>query len=203
MFYCFCIVFLKLSIAVFYLRIVVQRWQRILIYVTSVMMTIYGLTYGFTYEFRCGIDTKHQLLARYEGRCIPDQPLLVMMYIFGAMDAATDFIFALLPIVVLWGANMPRSMKITAGVLLCMGSVSSICAIIRVATLSNLTLDIKFFKRAVQTGIWSVIEPALGVMAISLAACRPLWRKVSESNGAGSFFRSSFSSSCHQRRAPS
>ena len=189
MFFCLSVVFCKVSLAIFFLRIVVKQWQRVMVYVTTTLMTLYGLGYAFTYTFRCGRDPTHQLAARFAGKCIPDKTLLNMMYAFGAIDAATDWIFAILPIIVLWGANMPRGMKVTTGVLLAMGSVSGICALVRVATLTNLTLDVEFFKKAVQTGLWSVFEPGLGIVAISLAACRPLWRKFCESNSIGSFLK--------------
>lgn len=139
--------------------------------------------------FRCGIDTTHQLVSRAQGKCLPDRTILSMTYALGGLDAATDFIFALLPVVVLWSANMPRAMKFTAGFLLCVGSVSSICALVRVASLANLTTDTEFFKTAVQTGLWSVIEPGLGIVATSLAACRPLWRKFFEAGSTSSFLR--------------
>ncbi|KAI5247384.1 hypothetical protein E4T42_06003 [Aureobasidium subglaciale] len=191
-FYVFSIIFVKISLAFFYLRIIVARWQRIVIYLTVTTMTLYGLTYSFTYLFRCGSDIHHQLVYRAAGKCLPDYTLLIMTYAFGALDALTDFIYAFLPIYVLWNSNMPIGMKFTAGFLLCIGSVSSICALIRVATLSNLKLDIDFFKQAVQTGLWSIIEPGLAIVATSLAACRPLWRKVFEDTSTGSFIKNTF-----------
>jgi hypothetical protein len=132
------------------------------------------------------------LIYRAEGKCIPDNTLLILTYVFGAVDTLTDFIYAFLPVYVLWNSNMPLGTKFTAGFLLCIGSVSSICALIRVATLSNLNNDIEFFKQAVQTGLWSVIEPGLAIVATSLAACRPLWRKVFEDTSTGSFIRKTF-----------
>ncbi|KAI5235998.1 hypothetical protein E4T43_08881 [Aureobasidium subglaciale] len=167
-FYVFSIIFVKISLAFFYLRIIVARWQRIVIYLTVTTMTLAA------------------------GKCLPDHTLLIMTYAFGALDALTDFIYAFLPIYVLWNSNMPIGMKFTAGFLLCIGSVSSICALIRVATLSNLKLDIDFFKQAVQTGLWSIIEPGLAIVATSLAACRPLWRKVFEDTSTGSFIKNTF-----------
>ncbi|CAD0092324.1 unnamed protein product [Aureobasidium vineae] len=192
MFYVLSLVFLKLSLAFFYVRIVIQRWQKVVIYITVATMTMYGLTYAFTYLFRCGADINHQLIHRAEGRCIPDHTLLIMTYIFGSVDTFTDFVYALLPIYVLWNSNMPLGMKFTAGFLLCIGSVSSVCALVRVATLSNLTSVEKFFKQAVETGLWSVIEPGLAIVATSLAACRPLWRKFFEDTSTGSFIKNTF-----------
>ncbi|THW51720.1 hypothetical protein D6D22_00638 [Aureobasidium pullulans] len=191
-FYVFSVVFLKISLAFFYLRIVIQRWQRVVIYMTATTMTLYGLAYSFTYLFRCGSDVNHQLVYRAAGKCIPDHTLLIMTYVLGILDTLTDFVYAFLPIYVLWNSNMPLGMKFTAGFLLCIGSVSSICALVRVATLANLTLDVKFFKQAVETGLWSIIEPGLAIVATSLAACRPLWRKVSESSSTGSLIKNTF-----------
>ncbi|KAG9603246.1 hypothetical protein KCU97_g1617, partial [Aureobasidium melanogenum] len=191
-FYVLTIIFLKISLAFFYLRIIVQRWQKIVIYIAATGMTLYGLAYGFLYMFRCGPNVNQQLIYWAEGKCIPDHTLLVMTYVFGSLDTLTDFIYAFLPVYILWNSNMPLGMKLTAGFLLCMGSVSSICALIRVATLSNLKFDMAFFKQAVQTGLWSIIEPGLAIVATSLAACRPLWRKVFEDTSTGSFIKNTF-----------
>jgi hypothetical protein len=195
MFYCFCIVFLKISLAFFYLRIVIQKWQRALLYVTCTAMTIYGLAYAFIYMFRCGIDTNHQLMAREQNKCLSDQTLLVMMYAFGILDTITDFVYAGIPVYVLWGSNMPIGLKLTAGILLTMGSASCVCALIRVATLSRLTFGPEFFTQAVQTGLWSIIEPGLALVAASIAACKPLWRQISRSRSSK---RSGISSSQSQ-----
>ncbi|KAI4722978.1 hypothetical protein E4T48_00762 [Aureobasidium sp. EXF-10727] len=192
LFYVFSLIFLKLSLAFFYLRIIVQQWQKVVIYVTVMVMSMYGFAYAFTYMFRCGADVNHQILLRAQGRCIPDHTLLIMTYIFGSIDTSTDFIYAFLPIYVLWNSNMPVGMKFTAGFLLCMGSVSSVCALVRVATLSNLTTVDGFFKQAVETGLWSVIEPGLAIVATSIAACRPLWRKFFEDTSTGSFIKNHF-----------
>ncbi|KAK6004770.1 hypothetical protein QM012_008632 [Aureobasidium pullulans] len=191
-FYVFTIIFLKISLAFFYLRIIVQRWQKVVIYLAVTIMTLYGLAYAFLYLFRCGPNVNQQLVYWAEGKCIADHKLLVMTYVFGSLDTLTDFVYAFLPIYILWNSNMPLGMKITAGFLLCMGSVSSICALIRVATLSNLKFDMAFFKQAVQTGLWSIIEPGLAVVATSLAACRPLWRKLFEDTSTGTFIKNTF-----------
>ncbi|KAG9692055.1 NADH-ubiquinone oxidoreductase, partial [Aureobasidium melanogenum] len=192
LFYVLSVIFLKISLAFFYLRIIVQRWQKIVICIAATTMTLYGLGYGFLYVFRCGPNVEQQLVYWAEGKCIPDHTLLVMTYVFGSLDTLTDFIYAFLPIYILWNSNMPMGMKLTAGFLLCMGSVSSICALVRVATLSNLKFDTAFFKQAVQTGLWSIIEPGLAIVATSLAACRPLWRKVFEDTSTGSFIKNTF-----------
>lgn len=192
LFYVLSVIFLKISLAFFYLRIIVQRWQKIVICIAATTMTLYGLAYAFLYLFRCGPNVTQQLVYWAEGKCIPDHTLLVMTYVFGSLDTLTDFIYAFLPIYILWNSNMPLGMKLTAGFLLCMGSVSSICALIRVATLSNLKFDMAFFKQAVQTGLWSIIEPGLAIVATSLAACRPLWRKVFEDTSTGSFIKHTF-----------
>ncbi|KAG9624687.1 NADH-ubiquinone oxidoreductase, partial [Aureobasidium melanogenum] len=192
LFYALSVIFIKISLAFFYLRIIVQRWQKIVICIAATTMTLYGLAYGLLYVFRCGPNVNQQLVYWAEGKCIPDHTLLVMTYVFGSLDTLTDFIYAFLPIYILWNSNMPLGMKLTAGFLLCMGSVSSICALIRVATLSNLKFDMAFFKQAVQTGLWSIIEPGLAIVATSLAACRPLWRKVFEDTSTGSFIKNTF-----------
>lgn len=129
--------------------------------------------------------------AEIAGKCLSLKVLAMLTYAYGSLDAATDAVFAFLPIALLWNANMPRAMKITSGLLLAMGSVSCICAIVRVASLPSSADTSAYINQATNTGLMSVLEPGLGLVATSLAACRPLWRKVFEANSVSSFFRRS------------
>lgn len=177
--YILCTVTLKISLAIFFLRVIVQRWQRNVIIGATFIYTLYGIMFAFLAVFQCGVP-EHFLIKQSAGKCIPDNILQPLNYLHGSLNAASDWTFALLPISVLWHAKIPRSAKISSGLLLSLGAVGSISSLIRLAYVPGLKNGPEFFSNAINIGVWSVIEPGLGVIAASLATLRPLFKSMVE-----------------------
>jgi hypothetical protein len=57
------------------------------------------------------------------GQCTPRPLDLFIAYQHAAVTTLTDIIFVLLPVFILWGANMTRRSKISAGFILCLAGV--------------------------------------------------------------------------------
>ncbi|TIA04513.1 hypothetical protein D6C83_08850, partial [Aureobasidium pullulans] len=113
---------LKISLAIFFLRIVVRKWQRRVIYVATGVYTIFGIAFAFIAVFQCGVPT-HFLIKEAAGECIPDRILQPLNYVHASLNAASDWTFACLPVFVLWNSKIPRSAKISSGLLLSLGAV--------------------------------------------------------------------------------
>lgn len=92
----------------------------------------------------------------------------------------TDWTFALLPLFVLWRAKLPLAMKISAGGCLALGALGSISSIVRIAYINGLAPSANFFAHAGSIGLWSLVEPGLGIVAASLATLRPLFKSCME-----------------------
>lgn len=170
---------LKISLAIFFLRVVIQKWQRRVIYITIGIYTVYGLMFAFLAVFQCGVPT-HFLIKEATGMCVRDDILQPLNYLHGSLNAASDWLFAILPIFVLWNSKIPRSAKISSGLLLSLGAIGSISSLIRLAYVPGLKNGPVFFSNAINIGIWSVIEPGLGIVAASLATLRPLFKSMVE-----------------------
>ena len=168
-------VLLKISLGIFFLRIVVKKWQRWTIYCTVAVSTIYGGYYFFGSIFQCGDPTKfleHQLA----GKCVSNDALLAVNITAGVINAVTDWILALLPIFVLRKANMPRPAKISAGCILLLGSLGSVVSCVRLVYVKSLQSNDQFFDNAALIMIWSIIEPGVGITCAALATLRPFFR---------------------------
>ncbi|KAI4847724.1 hypothetical protein E4T44_04354 [Aureobasidium sp. EXF-8845] len=168
---------LKISLAIFFLRIVVRSWQRKVIWIVTTIYTVYAIAFAFIAVFQCGIPTNF-LIKEAAGICIHDDVLQPMNYVHASLNAISDWTFACLPIFVLWNAQMPRSAKILAGFLLSLGAVGSIISLIRIAYIPGLKTGPTFFSNAVNIGVFSLIEPALGLNAACLATLRPLFKDL-------------------------
>ncbi|KAG9902606.1 hypothetical protein KCU94_g7278, partial [Aureobasidium melanogenum] len=168
---------LKLSLAIFFLRIIPENfsWQRKSIYIATGIYTTYGIVFTFIVIFQCGNPTSF-FIQEARKACMSDTILQPLYYTAGGMNALTDWLFSLLPATVIWSAAIPRSMKISAGCLLGLGSLASIASLIRLAYIPGIEASPTFLEHSVNIASWSIVEPGLGIIAASLATLRPLFR---------------------------
>ncbi|KAG9658321.1 hypothetical protein KCU95_g643, partial [Aureobasidium melanogenum] len=170
-------VVLKLALAIFFLRIIPENfsWQRKSIYIATGIYTTYGIVFTFIVIFQCGNPTSF-FIQEARKACMSDTILQPLYYTAGGMNALTDWLFSLLPATVIWSAAIPRSMKISAGCLLGLGSLASIASLIRLAYIPGIEASPTFLEHSVNIASWSIVEPGLGIVAASLATLRPLFR---------------------------
>ena len=176
-FYLVTIIFLKLSLGVFFLRICVKKWQKYFIYCVMIFNTFINIFDAFFLTFMCG-KPGNFLLAGLEGKCLPNKVLVGVAYQQGAVTTSTDFIYALLPITILWNANMDRRTKSVCIFVLSLGAFGSICSCVRFKYLDGLGISPEFFWNAANISIWSTIELGAGIVAGSLATLRPLFKRL-------------------------
>ena len=176
-------IFLKLSLAVFFFRVVVERWQRWVIIVTATVYTVYTLAYLFVSVFQCG-DPSHFLFRKQEDRCLSWSIIAPMNWLHGSLNAAGDWIFAILPIFMLVKSQLPRRTKISVCFILMLGALGSVASLVRLSFFRGLQSD-NFFTQAVDISIASVIEPGLGIIAGSLVTFRPLLKLAREKTRSG------------------
>ena len=164
---------LKVSLTIFFLRIVIRPWQRAVIWAAFTLYTFYGIVYFFFAVFQCRNPAQF-FINVLEGRCLSFGILLPMGYVQSALNAVTDWVFAILPLFVLWRAQLPLRAKVTACACLLLGTLGSISSVVRIFYVHGLAPSSEFFQQAGRIGIWSTIEPGLGIIAASLATLRPL-----------------------------
>jgi hypothetical protein len=172
---------------------VIAQWQRRAIYISTAIYTAYGLVFIFVITFRCG-NPPDLLINFAQNKCITEDAVMPMVYTAGVLNAAVDVVLAALPAIILWNSNMPRRAKISAGVLLGMGCLGTVVSIIRIGYLNGIQVNSGFFKHAVDTGLLSVVEPGLAIIASSLSALRPLFKSMVE-RSLPSYFQSGYGKS--------
>ncbi|KAH0026635.1 hypothetical protein KCU78_g4302, partial [Aureobasidium melanogenum] len=169
----------KISLAIFFLRIVVAKWQRRLIVISTAIFTAWSLAYMFITLFRCG-PPKEILLNTARGKCLPMGIVNPLLYVSGITNALMDIMFACLPTFILWHSQMPKKTKISCCILLSLGGLSCVASIVRIALLGGVVDQAHYFTNAINTGLVSVVEPGLAITAASLGTLRPLFQAVAE-----------------------
>ncbi|KAI5204134.1 hypothetical protein E4T39_03808 [Aureobasidium subglaciale] len=169
-------VIFKLSLAVFFLRVVNQRWQRQVIIGSVTLYTLFGIAWLFVAMFQCGSPGNYGK-NEAAGKCLPFKTVLrPLNYIHGVFNAVTDWIFAIIPIFVVRSAQMHRQQKITVCTILGLGVLGSICSIVRLAYIDVIGVKLgALLISAPNFAIVSIVELGLGITAACLATLRPLF----------------------------
>jgi len=178
-------IFLKFSLALFFLRIVVESWQRNVIIYSLVVYTMFAFAYFAVTSFGCGDPAKY-LERTAQNKCISVVDVVIpMSYAQTSANALMDWIYVVLPILALWNLRMPRSTKTWASALILLGALGSIASLIRIKTVEGLVPGHDFFRTSTSTMTWATIEPGLGIAAVSFATLRPMFKSCIESTRTG------------------
>jgi len=73
---------------------------------------------------------------------------------------------------------LDRRSKLSVGFVLCLGTLGSVCSIVRFKYIDGLGSHEDFFWNAANVSIWSTLEMATGIIAGCLATMRPLFKKL-------------------------
>jgi hypothetical protein len=116
---------LKLSLAIFFLRVLVTRWQRWIIVTTITLSTIFGVFYFFFAIFQCGYFSNITFFIRrmVMGKCASKSIGLGMNYTYAALTTISDWACILIPIFILRESRMPPRRKLIVGGLMLFASL--------------------------------------------------------------------------------
>ncbi|KAI1269506.1 hypothetical protein F5Y18DRAFT_370316 [Xylariaceae sp. FL1019] len=172
----------KVSVALVLYRIAVTNKPiRLLIMISIGILTVWTTVSTIIVALQC---TPLSLAWGVgEGTCLPAYILANTGYSISAMDIASSFLYASIPIFLLRGVQLSTRVKISVIVLLGLGVISSIVTIIRLKYLvdvSNLTnpVGVEAENAYLTTFVYSVVELGLTMFTASLAALRPLLKFV-------------------------
>ena len=116
---------LKLSLAVFFLRVLQAQWQRWLIVAAVSISTVFGIAYFFFAVFQCGFVTSIQIfiLKMVTGQCADRNVGVAMNYTYAILGTISDWTCGLVPIFLLVNSNMPKRAKIMVCCLMAFASM--------------------------------------------------------------------------------
>lgn len=139
-FYILTTTFLKISLGLFFLRLLTKPWQTRLFQVLLVVSAAYGIFYFFATCFVCGNPAKlgENLANNRAKNCAPIWFVLSTGYIYGVVNVLSDWTFTFIPICVLLDSKMDRREKISVGLIMSFAAVGSISSIMRMVYLRGL-----------------------------------------------------------------
>ncbi|TID24479.1 hypothetical protein E2P81_ATG02785 [Venturia nashicola] len=178
--------FLKLSLGAFFLRVLVTPLQRCVVFAMMVASVITNLMGGIWVIFLCGVPDGHYHLHIVARECGSVATQSGIAYSQAAVNTLTDIGLAAMPVWLLWRMEMKTSTKISVGAILILATGGTIASMIRFKYIS-LILDPKigFYRTVAPLMVMCIIELGAGLLACSLATLRPLlvlWLKMTASS---------------------
>ncbi|CZR63753.1 uncharacterized protein PAC_13650 [Phialocephala subalpina] len=193
--------FLKLSIALFLLRIATKSTHRILLYSIMTLASLLTIAYFLFLVFQCHPVSYFMQFGGETGSCLAPEIVGAMTYTHSGVNAFCDVVLALLPVVIVSQLQMNIRTKLTVSTILSMGimyvplspfprhflffllggkvlsrSSAAIAVIIRIPYVRILVNNASdFLYSSTDVVIWTAIEPGLAITAANMATLRPLF----------------------------
>ncbi|TKX19096.1 hypothetical protein C1H76_8762 [Elsinoe australis] len=177
-FYILILIGLKISLGYFFLNIFShKKKQRIAIYTIMALSILFGLAY---LPLGYGTCAQIKVLPGLKTTCPPavQTSASVIFGIFSLITVIGDFALTGMAIVALWSAKLPTPTKVSACLLLILGSAGGVASTVRMAIVLKKSDPVKYTQELVMLLRWILIEIGLGIVAANLAMIRPLFHKM-------------------------
>ncbi|PHH63449.1 hypothetical protein CDD81_5828 [Ophiocordyceps australis] len=170
--------FIKLSIGIFLLRLSVGKVYQYILQVSLVVIALWSMGVFLWDVFQCTPVAKQWDFRITHGRCASPGEIISAAYAISALSIISDWLYALLPIPMVWNVKMTKQAKATVIVILGLGIFASVATLIRLNFLSGLEHETDLMYSATDAMIWTLVEPGVAIIASSLATIRPLLRAM-------------------------
>ena len=124
-FYVITSVFVKYTAGIFLLRIISDRWQKMLIWTVLGVILVFNIFYLSIVVFQCSPPNYYwtRLVASGRGHCLPKPFISNTAYVGSAINAWADWMLGLLPIYVVWKLTLKIRDKLLVAGILALGSM--------------------------------------------------------------------------------
>ncbi|GAM90400.1 hypothetical protein ANO11243_084430 [Dothideomycetidae sp. 11243] len=177
--------FLKAALAAFYLRVLSSKsWQRTVVLVSTSIFIAYTMILAFVFLFQCGNPNDLASTA-----CLNGNNLTITSYVQAGLNAFMDWLLTLLPITVIFKTQMSARTKTSVVLIMLVGAAASAISIVRIFSLNAGDSDdtAEGYATIARLIVMSYWENCIGQIAISLAALRPLIRRVFKGTKGSSY----------------
>lgn len=180
-FYIWTVLFLKLSVGLFYLRLAAEKWQRGVVWFLMGISTAFSLALFFLVVFQCGVPSdmvEFVIKKATKQGCITGYQIQAVTFTHAAITAFTDWVFVALPFFILRKTKMQGREKAVVGILMAFASIGGVAALVRFKYVPGISQPQEtFFSSVTDIAIWSCVEPGIGIAAGSFICLRPLFKR--------------------------
>lgn len=177
--YLWAITTVKVSIALFLLRIAPNKFYKRFLVGVITFLIVYTFVCFMTIILQC---TNLALLwdSSAKGTCWTVTTLRALSYTNSSLNIITDLTFAALPVPMLWNVQInPRTKASLIGIM-GLGVFACAAAIVKTSFVVNYGKTGDFLWDSANLTIWTVIECNTGIIAASLPCLKPIFRTILE-----------------------
>ena len=178
--YAVLITVIKVSILLFYRRIFpaesLGARYRLAWWIILVWSTLWSISVFFSATFQCLPASYYwtKVTMKTHGTCLNITALLISTAI---LNIVTDVGILMLPMPIVWRLQIRKSQKFAVSSIFLLGGFVCVASIIRACYLSQVVAEDPLWTN-VNGGIWSVIEPGVGIVAACLPTMGAILRKT-------------------------
>lgn len=172
---------IKLSIGLFLFRLAARRRYQYILGISIAVVGIWSLVLFFWNVFQCSpvqAQWDYTILEKDpKAHCVSVDEIVNAAYALSALTILSDWLYALLPIPMIWHVKMTIQAKWSVVGVLGLGVFASIATLIRLGFLADITDTSDILHAGTDAMIWTLVEPGIAISAASLATIRPLLRR--------------------------
>ncbi|KAI1423025.1 hypothetical protein F5Y12DRAFT_567093 [Xylaria sp. FL1777] len=172
---------IKLSIGLFLFRLAAQPSYKWVLGISIVVVGIWSFALFFWNIFQCSpvaAQWDYTILIRDpKSHCVSANEIVKAAYALSALTILSDWLYALLPIPMIWRVKMTSQAKFSVIAVLSLGVFASVATLIRLKFLADITDVSDILHAGTDAMIWTLVEPGIAISAASLATIRPLLRR--------------------------
>ncbi|KAH8647776.1 hypothetical protein BX600DRAFT_118764 [Xylariales sp. PMI_506] len=169
-------VFARLSIGIFFLRLTIKRIHMLMIHAIMSTTVVFGIIFLGIAVGQC-TPPSYFWDKDQDGWCINSKVLVALTYMYSASSLFSDATYAIFPLFLMRRLNMDRRTKWGLTSILGLAWIASIAVLIRFAFLYSITSDDLTYD-AVPIAVLSSCEQGLGITAGNLTTLRPLFARA-------------------------
>lgn len=123
----------RTSVALFLLRVSVQRWHNWVIIANLTVVWMISIAFMAVCTFQCDPPSYfYDQVLGLEGQCLDVSVVPDMTVAHSVVGAVCDFVFAAIPIMMLWNVHLNKRTKFSVALLLGLGFISGVALLIRI-----------------------------------------------------------------------
>ncbi|KIW05016.1 uncharacterized protein PV09_04172 [Verruconis gallopava] len=168
---------MRIAVGAFLLRIAVKKSHRSVIYGLLAINFVFNLYFLIFTIFQCTPIRGFWSRAAGEQADCRTKIAVDSTFASSAISAIIDWVFGVLPVFILWDLNVSTKKKVGLAVIMGLGVLASAGPLVRIPYTMSLTSTHDFLYDTVDVGLWSFVEPGLGLTVISVLCLRPLFVK--------------------------
>lgn len=124
-FYVLTMLVLKISLALFFLRIMVKPWQQRVVYIAITVSSLVSIGYFFFAVFQCGYTSGSAwvfFVRKLTNKCVTPTQIIAVSYTHAGVTTSTDIVFATLPLFMLRGSKIATRERWIVSFILVLGA---------------------------------------------------------------------------------